>query len=225
MRFERFLAAGLWLAACLALVAVWVAQPSWSPFLALIAAGLLWTAATRRHPTGAAVTAALPRTVTRALTAALVTIALVAAVIRAPSVVTAAYHGLRAPQYSESRADIEPLALYGSVDAVDPRSRSPDSPWRHVLRGRGRQVRPVGDVPVLARAAPVLRRLPPRAMGDRERQADPRRPAAWPSGPARPRCLRPRGLAMTGYAGRDLTILVVATRSSTRSGSPVTGAR
>ena len=56
--------------------------------------------------------------------ATLIGVSLIAVIMRTPGVVTAAYHGLRAAQYSRARADIEPLALYGSVDAVAAAART-----------------------------------------------------------------------------------------------------
>lgn len=126
MTFERFVVVGAWLAAGVLLAAMCLAEPSWSPYLTLL--GVVVTCAVvarhQRQSLGSITVASVPRTWFAGVVGLVVGASLIAAVMRVPGILSAGYKRLSAPTYSLSAADIEPLGISGSVDAIAAAART-----------------------------------------------------------------------------------------------------
>src|SRR5215475_3752718 len=111
---------GAWLAGCVVLVALGVYQGSWSPYVAVSAVLLTFAtvAAYRRVSVGSILAGSRPRTPLAAVAGVVVAVALVAAVARVTHVVGSASDAVSGPHYSLTQADIQPLGVSASVEAI-----------------------------------------------------------------------------------------------------------
>jgi hypothetical protein len=124
--FERILLIGLLLALVVILASVAAVDSAWSPAVAVVGVAMSCAVAARyrRIPIGTIAAGFLPRNREAALIGAIIGVSLVAAVLRVPGVITAAYDSLTGPSYPLVQADIEPLSSIGSVQAVAAAART-----------------------------------------------------------------------------------------------------
>jgi hypothetical protein len=116
MTFARLLAAGLALVACVALGALWAAEPTWSPWIALVA--LVGACAAVARQRWSSMGLLRPSSWFAAAVGVILAVAIVTAVMRLPGVLTSGYRTLTGPAYSQAEADLQPLSDYGPPAAV-----------------------------------------------------------------------------------------------------------
>jgi hypothetical protein len=141
--FERLLLAGVWLACAVAIAAVCLRAPPSAPYLTVLGVAATVAVAVRLQGLSIRSSAAglRPRSWPGAALGLFVGVALVAAVVRLPAVLSSGYSSLSGRTPPLAQADIQPLASAGSVAAIAAAARTiPVGATYSVVGGAGYQI-------------------------------------------------------------------------------------